>query len=253
MTGRVFDISELTVHDGDGSRLTVFMKGCKMRCEWCHNPEGLSFEKQLLFRRKKCVHCGLCKKKCNHEECKPFGRCLKVCPNNCLEICGKDYTARELAKTINEYKPVFDALGGGVTFSGGEPLLQWEFISETIDLCKGINFALETAGYVPSDIFKAAVEKTDYVFMDIKIFDCAEHEKYTGVKNDLIKENFMTLKNSGKPYTVRTPLIKGFTDDEKNLSAIKDFIGDSPWEKIPENKLAKAKYEMLSLNDGYTL
>lgn len=246
--GRVFDIKELTVHDGEGVRLTVFMKGCPLRCKWCHNPEGLSFEKQLLYKKAKCVKCGACLKPCNHKECAGFPRCVKVCPNNCLSVCGKDYTPEELAAIINGYAPVFKALGGGVTFSGGEPLMQWEFLSRTIKLLNGINTAVETAGYVGENVFKSAINALDYIIMDIKIFDSEKHEKYTGVKNDLIKANFLTLKNSGKPYLIRTPLIEGITDDNENLTAIKNFIGDSPWEKLPENKLAKAKYDMLTLN-----
>ena len=247
MSGRIFDISELTVHDGDGARVTVFMKGCPLRCEWCHNPEGLSFEKQLTFKRKKCVGCGLCKKECDHEDCKPFGRCLHVCPNNCLGVCGKDYEAKELAEILNGYSEITKLLGGGVTFSGGEPLAQWDFLSQVIDNLRGLNTAAETCGFVSEEVFRRAVEKLDFVIMDIKLFDRDLHKKYTGVYNDLIKSNFRILQNSAKPYLIRTPLIKGKTDGDDNLGKIKDFIGDSAWETIPENKLAKSKYDMLEV------
>ncbi len=247
MTGRIFNISELTVHDGEGARVTVFMKGCPLRCEWCHNPEGLSFEKQLTYKRKKCVECGLCRKECEHGECKPFGRCLHVCPNNCLDVCGKDYTLRELVGILNGYGKITEILGGGVTFSGGEPLMQWEFISEIIDNLHGMNTAVETCGYVDGKIFRQAVDKLDFIIMDIKLFDRELHRKYTGVYNDIIKCNFRILQNSGKPYLIRTPLIKGKTDGADNLEKIKDFIGDSDWELVPENKLAKSKYNMLEI------
>ena len=239
MTGTIFDLKEMAVHDGDGVRLTVFMKGCPLRCKWCHNPEGLSFQSQLLYKKKKCVECGLCKKVCAHEECQPFGRCLHICPNDCLTLCGEAYTPEGLAKKITAYKPIFDACGGGVTFSVGEPLAQWEFLSKTIDCLDGIHTTIETSGYASEKTFQEMLEKIDFVYMDIKLFDKDLHKKYTGADNERIKSNFRILKSSGKPYCIRTPLIKGVTDTEENLQAIKQFIGDSPWEKLPENVLKK--------------
>lgn len=248
MIGRIFDIKEMTLHDGDGVRLTVFLKGCPLRCEWCHNPEGLKKEKQLLYKRVKCVGCELCKKECEHEECQPFSRCLHICPKDCLSVSGEDWTSEALAKKILSYKRIFNACGGGVTFSGGEPLMQAEFLLETVEKIKwqGIEeIAVETSGYAPKEVFSAVAKACSQVILDIKIFDREKHKKYTGVYNDLIKENFLWLKENKIPHLIRTPLIEGKTDDKENLQAIKKFIGDSPWEKLPENKLAKAKYDML--------
>lgn len=241
MTGTVFDIREMTVHDGKGVRLTVFMKGCPLRCKWCHNPEGLSFQRQLLYKKKKCVDCGLCKKGCTHEDCQPFGRCLHVCPNDCLTVCGEEYTPERLAKKITAYKPIFDACGGGVTFSGGEPLAQWEFLSETIEKLGGIHTAIETSGFSNESTFREMLKMIDFVYMDFKIFETNLHKKYTGVHNDIIKKNFRILQESGKSYCVRTPIIKGKTDSPENLQKIKEFIGDSPWERLPENPLTNVK------------
>ena len=246
MNGVVFDVKEMTVHDGDGVRVTVFLKGCPLRCEWCHNPEGLSAKPQLLYKRAKCTGCGACKKSCAHEECQRYGRCLHVCPNDCLTVCGKEYTPESLAQKLTGYKRLFDALGGGVTFSGGEPLFQSEFLLETLALLKGIHTTLETCGYATKDVFEKAVDAFDFIIMDIKLFDDALHKHYTGVGNARIKENFNYLKQSGKPYLIRTPLINGKTDTEENLQAIQAFIGDSPWEKLPENNLAKAKKSFLT-------
>ena len=243
--GIVFNIEELTVHDGDGVRVTVFMKGCPMRCSWCHNPEGLKAQPELLYKRVRCAGCGECQKGCEHEDCKPFGRCLHVCPNDCLTVAGERYASDALAAKLNKYKRIFDACGGGVTFSGGEPLMQWEFIAEVIDLLDGINVAIETSGYAPMHIFKSAVNRLDHIYMDIKIFDAEAHKRHTGCDNTLIKENFLYLRSSGKPFTIRTPLISGITDTKENLDAIEKFIGDAHWEKLPENKLAGAKYDML--------
>ena len=243
--GIVFNIEELTVHDGDGVRVTVFMKGCPLRCSWCHNPEGLKAQPELLYKRVRCAGCGECQKGCGHEDCKPFGRCLHVCPYDCLTVAGERYTPDALAAKLNKYKRIFDACGGGVTFSGGEPLMQWEFISEVIDLLDGINVAIETSGYAPKQVFESAVEKLDFIYMDLKLFDAAEPKKHTGCDNTLIKENFLYLRSSGKPFTIRTPLISGITDTKENLDAIEKFIGGANWEKLPENKLAGAKYDML--------
>ena len=242
MTGRVFDIREMTVHDGDGVRLTVFMKGCPLRCEWCHNPEGLEIKPQILYKRVKCVECGLCKRECGHKECQPFGRCLHICPNDCLTLCGEEYTPERLAKKIMVYKPIFDSCGGGVTFSGGEPLMQWEFLAKTIEKLDGIHTAIETSGFSSEKTFQEMLAKIDFVYMDIKIFDGALHKKYTGMDNAIIKNNFRILQASGTPYCIRTPLIKGITDTAENLKKIKDFIGNSTWEQLPENTLAKSKY-----------
>ncbi len=241
MMGTVFDCKEMAVHDGDGIRLTVFMKGCPLRCVWCHNPEGLKKEPQILYKRAKCLHCGLCQQPCDHKECKPFGRCLHICPKDCLSVCGEEYSVDELADKIMSYKTFFDSCGGGVTFSGGEPLLQWEFLSRVVDKLQGIHIAVETSGFAPERIFRDMLAKVDFVYMDIKILDSKLHKEYTGVDNSRIKDNFKILQASGIPYTIRTPLISGKTDGEENLSAIQAFIGESTWEKLPENRLAKAK------------
>ena len=248
MIGRIFDIKEFAVHDGDGIRVTVFMKGCPMSCTWCHNPEGLYYEKNLFYKKAKCVNCGLCLKKCNHEDCKSFDRCVHICPNDCLKVVGQDYDSDQLVEKLIKYKSILKSVGGGITFSGGEPLLQWEFLSEVIDKLKenGIDdIVIETCGYAEKTVFQKIATKLSGVIMDIKIFDGEKHLEYTGCDNTVIKENFLWLKESGIPYIIRTPLIKGITDTEENLTSIKEFIGDSKWEKLPENYLAKSKYDLI--------
>ena len=247
MTGTVFDIKEMSVHDGSGVRLTVFLKGCPLRCEWCHNPEGLTSTPQLMYKRKKCVGCKQCYIECTHEECRPFHRCVKVCPVNALQVCGKKYSPQELADIINSHKRIFRLTGGGVTFSGGEPLLQWDFLKELLTLIPDIHTSVETCGYADKKVFEEAVLALDEIIMDIKLFEESEHIQYTGVSNRIIKENFLFLKNSGKPFLIRTPLIEGKTDSKENLRKIKKFIGDVKWERLPENKLGLAKKEMLNV------
>ena len=245
MKGTVFKMEEMTLHDGAGVRLTVFLKGCPLRCAWCHNPEGLHPNPQLFYKKAKCVDCGICRRVCGHLDCKKFGRCLHICPNDCQSVCGAEYDAETLAGKIQSYKRIFDACGGGVTFSGGEPLMQWKFLSDVIDRLNGVQVTIETSGYASKQIFREMLEKVDFVYMDIKLFDGALHKKYTGADNALIKSNFAILKESGVPFTVRTPLIGGITDTQENLRAIEEFIGGASWEKLPENKLARVKDEML--------
>lgn len=242
MVGTIFDIKGFALHDGPGIRTTVFLKGCPLRCRWCHNPEGLSPAPQLCVKQTACVHCGKCFEPCKHPECQPYGRCLHICPNGCISIAGEQYTAQALAKRLLRDRDVFEMSGGGVTFSGGEPLMQAEFVREVISALDGIHTAIETSGYCKPEEFRKTADMLDYIIMDIKLADSAEHKKYTGVSNELILENFRYLKSTDKPHIIRTPLIPGITDTAENLDAIREIVGDSPWETLPYNALAGAKY-----------
>ena len=249
--GIVFDIKECSVHDGPGVRTTVFLKGCPLRCVWCHNPEGLSIKPQLMYKKNKCVNCQNCKRPCNHEECKVFDRCIHACPVGCLSISGKEYTPESLCEEVLKNKTFFDSTGGGITFSGGEPLMQSAFLLECLDLLSCTGRAIETSGYAEHEVFKSVVDRCDYVIMDIKIADDETHKKYTGVSNKQIIENAKFLQSSGKEHVFRTPLIPGITDTDENLSAIEKLVGSSPWEKLQYNALAGAKYEMLGMEYPY--
>ena len=253
MTGIVFDIKEFSVHDGPGGRVTVFMKGCPLRCLWCHNPEGLEKQPQLMYKENMCTHCGKCFEPCNHTECKPYGRCLNVCLNNCLEVAGKEYSVDELYQKLILYKDFLKSVNGGITFSGGEPLMQSDFVLELATKLKqqNIHLAIQTSGFAPQDAFKKVIDKMDYVMMDIKLVDRELHKKYTGVYNDVILKNFEYLKSSGKEYIVRVPLIPDITDTSENLSRIADLTKDSDVELLRYNKLAGAKYKSLGME--YTL
>ena len=248
MKGIIFDIKEMAVHDGPGIRTTVFLKGCPLRCKWCHNPEGLSSKAQLMYKEARCVKCGKCKVRCNHDECQPFGRCIRMCPQNCLEISGKQVEAKELSDELKINAEILGDSFGGFTFSGGEPLAQPEFLGELTKELKGYHLCIETSGYAESAVFESIISRLDYIIMDIKLFDSDLHKEYTGVSNEKILKNFEILKGSGKPYLVRTPLIPGFTDTKDNLDKIHKFIGTSDWEKLPYNTMAGAKYKMLGMN-----
>lgn len=251
MTGTIFDIKEMAVHDGPGLRTTVFFKGCPLRCRWCHNPEGLNFVPQLMFRSARCRGCGNCRKECNHPQCQSFGRCIQACPENCLSITGRQVSAADLARELRQSAEVLGSSFGGFTVSGGEPLAQKDFLLALLEELKEFPLCIETSGYADPEVFRQVLDRLSFVIMDIKLADPVAHKTYTGVSNEKILENLRILQVSGKLHLIRTPLIPGITDSEENLAAIQALIGNSPWEKLPYNVLAGAKYKMLDME--YTL
>ena len=248
MKGMIFDIKEMAVHDGPGIRTTVFLKGCPLRCVWCHNPEGLSAVPQLMYKEARCLKCDLCKTTCDHSECQPYGRCINICPMNCMEIVGREVEASELADVLRRSADVLGDSFGGFTFSGGEPLMQSDFILEVIAYLSGYHFCIETSGYASANVFSKILDKIDYVIMDLKLADDSMHKQFTGVSNERILKNFDTLRKSGKECCIRTPLIPSITDTEKNLSEIKALVGDIHHELLPYNPIGAAKYKMLNMS-----
>ena len=182
MTGTVFDIKEFAVFDGPGIRTTVFLKGCPLRCQWCHNPEGLSPKPQLMVSSASCVHCGACSRVCKHpDNCIACGACVPYCRLGLRKIAGTVWTVEELAERLQRDADVYQMSGGGVTFSGGDPLMQWDFVSEVISCLKGIHTAIETSGYTSDEIFRQAMGTLDLIMMDWKVSDPVKHLHYTGV------------------------------------------------------------------------
>ena len=239
----VFDVKGFALNDGPGIRTTVFLKGCPLRCRWCHNPEGLSPEPELTVKVARCTHCGKCRVPCAHPECQPFGRCLHVCPMGNVSVAGKRWTSGELVERLLRDADVFGE-AGGVTFSGGEPLMQHAFVTETARLLaeRGVRCAVETSSFAAPDVYRRTVSAMDLVLADIKLMDGARHLAFCGVPNDGILQNLAWLKTSGKAFVFRVPLIPGITDTDENLAAVAAFVGDSPVELLPYNPMAGAKY-----------
>lgn len=250
--GIVFDIKQLAVFDGPGARTTVFLKGCPMHCMWCHNPEGLSVAQQLMVSKNSCTHCGKCEKVCpSPDHCILCGACVKVCPNNLRKICGTPYTPEELAKILLKDKEYLSMMGGGVTFSGGEPTLQADFVLATAALLEGMHCAIETCAFCAPEVFLKIINAMDYIMMDLKLIDPDKHKQFTGVDNAPILRNLEQLKVSGKPFRIRIPVIPGVNDSEENFTATARLLqGCETLEKVellPYHKTAGAKYSMVDL------
>lgn len=249
--GIIFDIKQFAVYDGPGIRTTIFFKGCPLKCMWCHNPEGISFEPQLMVSTNNCLNCGMCRKACPHkdEECVACGECVLACPNGLRRIAGTRWKAEDLASKLLKDADYLKAQGGGVTFSGGEPTAQPDFLLELLDRLNGVHRAIETSGYCSSMTFSEIVNNTDYVMMDLKIMDPEKHLKYTGVRNALILDNLEILKASGKPFRIRIPVIPGVNDSEENFietaNALKGCSSLELVELLPYHVTAGAKYEMI--------
>ena len=225
----IADIQRSSTHDGPGIRTTVFFKGCPLKCAWCHNPETVNFEPEILNYPEKCIGCGLCH---------------KGCFSGAKVLCGKEYSTDDVMKEILLDKEYFKN-GGGVTFSGGEPLAQAEFLSKIIDRCKeeGIHTAVETSMiYYNEEIFK----KIDLVMADIKIWDCEIHRKYTGVDNLKILENFRKLNKIGVPIIARTPVIVGIEQGIDKISGfLKGLSNVKQYELLPYHPLGTVKAQAL--------
>ena len=249
--GRVFSIEEFSTFDGPGIRTTVFLKGCPLRCSWCHNPEGQTFEAQYVRSPNGCAKCGRCEAVAKKENGKTelTYESMLACERNLIRKSGTDYTPIELAAKLNKNADILAAAGGGITFSGGEPLAQFDFIqsvSEMLD--KRLSVAIQTSGFSSEETFKKALEICDYVLYDLKIMDGAMHQKFCGAKGDLIKRNYATLARSGKRFVTRVPLIPTVTDTKENLKAIAEFLvenGVHYVEVLPYNKMAGSKYAMV--------
>ncbi|MDD3585847.1 MAG: glycyl-radical enzyme activating protein [Thermoguttaceae bacterium] len=249
-TGLVFEIREFSLYDGPGIRTTVFFKGCPLRCRWCHNPEGLLAQRELLINTQTCTHCGKCLRTCHFKSCIVCGLCVEHCVNQCRRVCGVKYRVETLCTELLKHQDVFQMSGGGITFSGGEPLMQTDFVVALANRLheQNIHLALETSGYASLEDYMRAVESVDLVFQDLKHTNPKEHLRCTGRDNAPILENLAWLKTSKKPFVARIPLIPYTNMDRVTLDDFASLLKDAPnllrVELMPYHATAGAKYHL---------
>lgn len=268
--GYIFNIQHYSVHDGPGIRTIVFLKGCPLSCKWCSNPESQQTRLELAFNSNKCIgidDCGRCIKVCPHgslmsgadskikidrKRCQTCFSCAEECPSQALNVFGRLVSVNEVIKAVEADSMFYSRSGGGMTLSGGEPLLQSDFSYELVKEAKRrrINTAIETCGFAEWSAIEKVVHCLDSILFDIKSLDSGKHQQFTGVSNEKILANFKRLCESFPklPKLVRTPLIPGFNDSIEDIKAIADFLKDIPnikYELLSYHRLGQPKYEYL--------
>ena len=277
LTGLIFDIQRFSIHDGPGIRTSVFFKGCSLRCFWCHNPEGLEPRCQIQFFESRCILCGACVDACPEEaqglsggirsfdrsKCRVCGECVDQCYSEALLKVGRIVSVQDVMGEVMADRTFYDASGGGITLTGGEPGLQPEFAVALLQSCKtaGIHTAIETAGNVPWEYLASLQPYIDLWMMDLKLLDSNRHREVIGVKNERIIENAKRIAASGKSLIFRTPVVPSVNDNPRDIIALAAFIGSlrdgrssrdngkSPisWELLPFHRMAVDKYCGLGL------
>jgi pyruvate formate lyase activating enzyme len=273
MEGTVFDIQHYAIYDGPGIRTTVFLKGCPLRCMWCHNPESQRAEPELGYLREQCALCGRCVEACPHsalslaedgvtrdaERCCVCGKCVEACLNGARELIGRTMSVAEVVEIVARDRPFYDNSGGGVTISGGEPTAQVDFLLELLASLqeRGIATALETSGLFHADLVERLVSCVDLFLYDVKCIDEAVHRQFTGVSNRQILANFEEILGRAGVERVlpRIPVIPGFNAAPDAIDQITAFLKGLGYSgavhAMPYNKLAKTKYEKLGVGEAY--
>ncbi|WP_260862955.1 glycyl-radical enzyme activating protein [Citrobacter sp. Marseille-Q6884] len=264
-TGTVFDIQKFSLHDGPGIRTTVFLKGCQMRCVWCHNPESLKAEKQLAFMAHKCLHCQRCAGVCPHgchrfvqgrheidySACQACGRCVEACPAQALKIYGQTRQVDEIIAEVVKDKPYFEKTGGGITLSGGEAMFQFSFALALVKAAKAadLHVCIETNGASRPERYREIAPWVDLFLLDYKVTDARAHKSHTGIAKHVVETTLETLDKIGAKVILRCPLIPGYNFNDEHLAAIRaltdryDAVLHS--EILPYHNLGMAKHREL--------
>lgn len=257
----LFDIKPYSINDGPGIRITVFLKGCPLNCLWCHNPESISPHTQKMYSKSKCIGCSTCVENCPQDAlkltpdgivtdvdtCNLCGICADVCPTKAMEMSGRPATVEEVMKVVRRETVMMDQSEGGITISGGEPLMQPDFLIELLDACgrEGIHRAVDTSGFAKTEILLEVAKRTDLFLYDLKMMDPDKHKKYTGVGNEKILSNLKLLAESGAAINIRIPFIQGVNTDEQNIRDTAAFIAALAGPPKPVNLLA---YHNIAIN-----
>ncbi len=266
LTGTVFDIQRFSLHDGPGIRTIVFLNGCPLSCVWCSNPESQSLKPVIMFREKECIKCGLCVKACkqgaissenqnliDRDKCIGCGECVNVCPTSALVLKGKKMTVTQLMKELKKDSTTFRRSGGGVTLSGGEPLVQHKFAGELLKACKAMGFhtAIETTGFGSEEAINNVIPYVDDVLLDIKSINTNVHKEFTGVYNETILNNALLISKISST-TIRVPVIPGFNYSEEAIREIGEFaktlIGIKKIHLLPYHTFGENKYDLIGEN-----
>lgn len=271
--GLILEIQKLSTEDGPGIRTSIFFKGCPLKCIWCHNPESIPSKPGIQWFKVKCIGDGTCVEVCseealdldelgvhiNREKCTICGKCAEECPSTALMIFGKEWSVEELFHEVEKDKSYYEKSGGGITVSGGEPLLQVQFIVTFLRICKenGLSTALDTCGYASLQNFEKLIPYIDLILFDLKEIDPKKHEEYTGVSNKQILENIRWLvknnKQLGKKIWIRTPIIPEYTATKENIRGLAQFIVNEldnkihRWDLLAFNNLAIDKYDRMGI------
>jgi pyruvate formate lyase activating enzyme len=266
----IFDVKRYAIHDGPGIRTTLFLKGCPLGCPWCQNPEGRSPAPELIWRGRHCLGCEDCLEDCpegalstsgnglfiDRTICNTCGDCVSRCPSGALEMIGRRITVHEAMAEIEKDLVFYDESGGGVTFSGGEPFMQPEFLADILRACRqrGIATAVDTSGYVRNEVMLGMLDDIDLLLWDLKIMDDAMHRKLTGVSNRMILENLRTVAEMSRPTIVRFSLIPGMNADEANVKALGEFVSSTGGlgrvDILPYHKAGLGKAALLGRGPG---
>ncbi len=269
--GMIFDIKKYSIHDGPGIRTTVFFKGCPLSCWWCHNPESQSSQREVMLHDNRCIRCGACVETCPHHAvawidgepltdravCERCGTCLSECYADARQIVGRELAVEEVMAEIEADSAFYDESHGGVTFSGGEPLLQRDFLRDLLQACRArdLHTTVDTSGCAAWDTFEQIRHFTDLFLYDVKLIDDVRHREFTGVTNQPILRNLRKLSAHGHPIVIRIPIVPGVNDDAEAIGQLADFIGSlpnhHPLELLPYHHIAIDKY--LRLGKPYRL